>query len=72
MSRGRDFLQRERQTFPADSQPVTVLGSWIVNAVPPWLALPVLSAALGRPPPGEELLAKLDWWQRLPAQAVRC
>jgi DNA (cytosine-5)-methyltransferase 1 len=58
------------QTFPADYPwSGRDIGQQIGNAVPPRLAVHVLSAAFGWPPPGEELLAKLDWWHSMPTQA---
>jgi DNA (cytosine-5)-methyltransferase 1 len=59
------------QTFPANYPwSGRDIGQQIGNAVPPRLAVHVLSAAFGWSPPSEELLAKLDWWHRLPAQAA--
>ncbi|RSO21708.1 DNA cytosine methyltransferase [Streptomyces sp. WAC 06725] len=57
------------QTFPADYPwSGRDIGQQIGNAVPPRLAVHVLSAAFGWAPPSEELLAKLDRWHRLPVQ----
>jgi DNA (cytosine-5)-methyltransferase 1 len=59
------------QTFPADYPwSGRDIGQQIGNAVPPRLAVHVLSAAFGWSPPSKELLATLDWWHRLPAQAA--
>ncbi|WKX19357.1 DNA cytosine methyltransferase [Streptomyces sp. HUAS CX7] len=59
------------QTFPADYPwSGRDIGQQIGNAVPPRLAMHVLSAAFGWPAPSEDLLAKLDWWHRLPVQAL--
>ncbi|WP_406463490.1 DNA cytosine methyltransferase [Streptomyces sp. NBC_00111] len=59
------------QTFPADYPwSGRDIGQQIGNAVPPRLAMHVLSAAFGWSPPSEDLLAKLAWWHRLPEQAA--
>ncbi|MFJ4647538.1 DNA cytosine methyltransferase [Streptomyces bobili] len=58
------------QTFPADYPwSGRDIGQQIGNAVPPRLAVHVLSAAFGWPPPGEELFADLNRWHSLPTQA---
>ncbi|MER8031806.1 DNA cytosine methyltransferase [Streptomyces bauhiniae] len=59
------------QTFPVDYPwSGRDIGQQIGNAVPPRLAAHVLSAAFGWVPPGKEMLAKLDWWHRLPEQVA--
>ncbi|WP_329033808.1 DNA cytosine methyltransferase [Streptomyces sp. NBC_01725] len=59
------------QTFPADYPwSGRDIGQQIGNAVPPRLAVHVLSAAFGWQLPGEALLKKLDRWHDVPAQAA--
>lgn len=59
------------QTFPADYPwSGRDIGQQIGNAVPPRLAVHVLSAAFGWHTPSEDLLAKLDWWHHVPTQAA--
>ncbi|MGR6999986.1 hypothetical protein ACU686_20915 [Yinghuangia aomiensis] len=63
------------QTFPANYPWAgRDVGQQIGNAVPPRLAMHVLSAAFGWDPPSEELLGTLNTWNRpvRPPNAVRC
>ncbi|MFD8589103.1 DNA cytosine methyltransferase [Streptomyces sp. NPDC059637] len=67
-----DYSEAGRlQTFPADYPwSGRDVGQQIGNAVPPRLAVHVLSAAFGWNPPSEALLARLDQWHRPATQTV--
>lgn len=67
-----DYYEAGRlQTFPGNYPwSGRDIGQQIGNAVPPLLAVHVLSAALGRPRPSDDLLAKLERWHRPEAPAV--
>ncbi|MGW5884482.1 DNA cytosine methyltransferase [Streptomyces koyangensis] len=59
------------QTFPANYPwSGRDIGQQIGNAVPPRLAMHVLSTAFGWAPPGEDLLRKLDRWGNVPTQVA--
>ncbi|MEU4095265.1 DNA cytosine methyltransferase [Streptomyces sp. NPDC026673] len=67
-----DYYEAGRlQTFPANYPwSGRDIGQQIGNAVPPRLAMHVLSAAFGWSRPSDELLAKLDHWHRPATLAV--